>query len=117
MSKLKCPFHDLDEKMNTVHCPFETASDAEYLKHTPIHKPAVMKPEDRLWKCRLKLAQSYAGLTGEKTPRKYAEKCWINKPKNALCGSFQAMLQDQGVTDEDNFAGLDAGAAAELSAA
>ncbi len=98
---LKCPFN----------CNFTTASDAEYLKHTKTHKPAVLPIEDKLWKMRLKIAQSYAGLTGDKTPLQYATIMWQKKPKDMDCGSLQFLLQDQGVTDGDNLAGLDAAVA------
>lgn len=106
--QLECPFHDQDEKLNTVYCKFTTESEAEYLEHTKCHKPNVMPEEDRLWQKRLQLAKVYADKTIEKRPWMFAQYVWTKKPKNQDCGVTSAMLQDWGVTDTDNYAGLDA---------
>lgn len=105
---LACPFHSQDEKLNTVYCKFTTESEAEYLEHTKMHKPSVLPAEDKLWEKRLYMAKKYADKNEPKRPWMFAANAWKGKPKNQECGSWSAMLQDFGVTDTDNFAGLDA---------
>ena len=112
MTLLECPFHDLDENLNTVYCGYKAITDLAYLEHTKKHKPTILQPEDRLYQLRLKMAKNYAALKDNpgmaKTPAKYATYMWSKKPKNMDCGTFQAHIQDQGVLDKDNFAGLNA---------
>lgn len=108
MTLLVCPFHHLDENMNTVECGHKSLTDMGYLAHTKKHKPNVLKPEDRLWKKRLRTAQIYADKSEKKRPWMLAAHMWKTKPKDMDCGQMSAMIQDFGVTDTDNYAGLDA---------
>ena len=117
MTLLECPFHHLDEKMNTVECGHKSLTDMGYLAHTKKHKPVVLEEEERLWQLRLKMAKNYAALKEnpamKKTPVGYATYMWWRKPKNMDCGAYTAMLQDEGILDQDNFAGLAAANAGE----
>lgn len=115
MTLLVCPFHHLDDNMNTVECGHKSLTDRGYLAHTKKHQPTVLPPEEKLWQLRLKMAQNYKALKDNpkmrKTPVGYATYMWSKKPKNMDCGAFTAMIQDQGVLDQDNFAGLSASVA------
>jgi len=102
MSDLICPFNG---------CSYTTRSDDEYVEHTKTHKPNVFgrSPHydlNKLWKIRLQIAREYAN-NGSKKPRDFAGKVWINKPENMDCGTWTIFIQDHGITDNDNFIGLD----------
>jgi len=101
LSELVCPFHDGDKD-----CGFKTISDEEYLDHTQIHKPVALKEEPRLWEYRLKIAKKYADKNEPKKPWTFAAHSWKNKPAKMLCSTMTSIIQDFGVTDNDNYAGL-----------
>jgi len=103
-AELVCPFHS-----ESGDCGFKTVSESEYADHTVQHIPNGHVLSDGLVKARVACAKDYAGIGKGKThPAFVAAHLWADKPAKMDCSQLSAVIQDFGITDNDNFAGLTA---------
>lgn len=105
MSSLECPF-------DHGKCGFKTIEESEYADHTKVHEPNILPMDESLVKVRIAIAKGYAEDNGK--PVNYAGHLWVNKPAKMDCGTMTAIIQDHGIVDDDNFAGLSMSTSGEL---
>lgn len=106
--ELECPF-------DHGKCGFKTIEESEYADHTVQHKPTTQKMSGGLVKCRIAVAKDYAGSgKGKGHPVFVAGHMWADKPRDMDCGNMTFVIQDMGITDSDNYAGLSASTSGEI---
>jgi len=95
--EIVCPF-------NHGECGFKTISESEYADHVQTHEAVILPLNEGLVKVRVAIAKAYA--EGLSKPRDYAGRLWVDKPRDMDCGQMTFVIQDHGITDSDNYAGL-----------
>lgn len=96
-AEITCPF-------NHGECGFKTDSETEYADHVQTHAPVILPHSESLEKVRVAIAKAYS--EGLSKPVKYAGHLWADKPRDMDCGTMTFIIQDHGITDSDNYAGL-----------
>jgi len=102
-AELVCPFHGDGPDSD---CGFKTQSEDEYGDHSKSHR-AIHSNVDTLVRVRVAVAKDYAGIgKGKDHPVFVASHLWADKPADMQCATMTSLIQDMGITDQDNFVGL-----------